>query len=919
MRTIMVELFDDGLSLSNDTLGRAGEKNVVQFSINFDALRDTGLATATLLYQPRNSPVLAMPSVDIPAAGRLISHVPDWAMAVFGITQVQLQLTGEGVETRSYVWDMRVERSLINYGDKPTPVQDWLQEVRDVIDDAASLTGFKVIDYFATYDELIAAITDPVPGAAYGVGTAAPYDVYVYGETSGWTNIGPIAVGGGGTGAGDGVIFVPSVSDDGTLSWGNNGDLPNPEPVNIKGADGFSPTISTEQVLGGYRLTIENPGGNYEQITIRNGTAPTVRVDEITGGNRVTITGANGPQSFDVMDGKDGAGGGAVDVDATLTVAGAAADAAVTGERLSQLSEEMAKQGKPRVFIDGVIPTTKDDVLAELTYEHGAERWHAYIEIKCQGSSSMSYPKKNFTVKLYEDAARSVKMKRKMFGWPVASNKYVLKANYIDHTHARNIVNARLWGEVVASRPDYDTLPEGLRNSPNNGAIDGYPIIVYTNGTYQGLYTWNIGKDPWMVGMDEDNPDHVFLCNEQNTNTTDSPSNFRALWDGNEFYWKVEIGEGCDAVTAAFNNLVNCAMNDDDAAFRANIAQYLDVQSAIDYYLHQYVICGLDGLGKNMPLIKYSPLLWRLTAYDMDATWLLWWTGGSFVQANYACPEQYQESRNLLFERIAAVYADEMLARYAFLRKNVYSYANIMSHFESVCGQIGKETYADDLVPYPNIPSADSNNIWQLRNAVRDRLAYCDTKLLGVDVTAVDYIESDGASWIDTGIKPDSDMIVECGIFNPAQEMNYENYFGTFGSDFSFGNTAGTPTNWVNVFINGTNFNGIYVPNAQYGAGYLPMAGIQRDISFDLSLAGVEWTSTETLWLFAKRNNSKSGPDVPGTFRLSYAKLTRKSTGEVLLDLLPAVDSGGIPGMYDSVSKKMLYNAGTGEFAVPTT
>lgn len=176
----------------------------------------------------------------------------------------------------------------------------------------------------------------------------------------------------------------------------------------------------------------------------------------------------------------------------------------VLSEAMGELSEEMA--GKPRVYIDGVIPTTKDDVLAELTYEHGTERWHAYVEIKCQGSSSMSYPKKNFTVKLYEDEARTIKMNRKMFGWPVTSNKFVLKANYIDHTHARNIVNARLWGEVVASRPDYDTLPEELRNSPNNGAIDGYPIIVYTNGTYKGLYTWNIGKDPWMVGMDEDNP-----------------------------------------------------------------------------------------------------------------------------------------------------------------------------------------------------------------------------------------------------------------------------------------------------------------------------------------------------------------------------------------------------------------------------
>lgn len=36
----------------------------------------------------------------------------------------------------------------------------------------------------------------------------------------------------------DGATFTPHVSDDGALSWTNNKYLPNPEPVNIKGADG---------------------------------------------------------------------------------------------------------------------------------------------------------------------------------------------------------------------------------------------------------------------------------------------------------------------------------------------------------------------------------------------------------------------------------------------------------------------------------------------------------------------------------------------------------------------------------------------------------------------------------------------------------------------------------------------------------
>jgi hypothetical protein len=65
----------------------------------------------------------------------------------------------------------------------------------------------------------------------------------------------------------------------------------------------------------------------------------------------------------------------------------------------------------PKVFINGTIPTTKDEVFAEMTYISKTLSFNAYIEIKCQGNSSMSYPKKNFTIKLFEDAEHTSKKK----------------------------------------------------------------------------------------------------------------------------------------------------------------------------------------------------------------------------------------------------------------------------------------------------------------------------------------------------------------------------------------------------------------------------------------------------------------------------------------------------------------------------
>lgn len=406
---------------------------------------------------------------------------------------------------------------------------------------------------------------------------------------------------------------------------------------------------------------------------------------------------------------------------------------------------EPADDDMPKVFLTGDEFTNmtkdKNEVSMEMDYVSKTDTFHAYILIKWQGNTSLNFAKKNFTVKLYSDEARGTKLKKAFRDWKYAKHKFVLKANWIDHTHARNIVCANLWNEVVASRSDYDTLPEELRNSPKNGAVDGFPVKLYVNGTYQGVYTWNIGKDDWQWGMDEDNTSHALLCVTHNTNGVfkDRPYNFRALWSGvdNEAF-EIEVGTNSDALKNGVNAMLSCIINNNGAAFKTSIGQYLDVQSAIDYYLHQYVICGLDGLAKNILLGSYNLTKWYLGAYDMDATFGLWYDGSKFVSTNYKCPEDYQEKFNLLFERLEENFWQEIQARYAELRKSAYSFANLCSSFERFTAKIGSELFAEDLEVFPGIPQGNTNNIKHLRVYIRDRLAYCDEQILnGVPGTGV--------------------------------------------------------------------------------------------------------------------------------------------------------------------------------------
>ena len=82
-------------------------------------------------------------------------------------------------------------------------------------------------------DALTSGIQAPQSGDAYGVGKTEPYDIYIWdGTTSSWVNNGRLQ----GAAGKNGTTFTPAVSQDGVLSWTNDGGLANPDEVSIKGA-----------------------------------------------------------------------------------------------------------------------------------------------------------------------------------------------------------------------------------------------------------------------------------------------------------------------------------------------------------------------------------------------------------------------------------------------------------------------------------------------------------------------------------------------------------------------------------------------------------------------------------------------------------------------------------------------------------
>lgn len=405
---------------------------------------------------------------------------------------------------------------------------------------------------------------------------------------------------------------------------------------------------------------------------------------------------------------------------------------AITGGNLKGL--EPATEDIPIIFFGKALPQTKDEAAMPFHYVSRSMTFSGYCKTKAQGNSSMEYPKKNQTAKLYYDKECTKKAKIDFRGWGKQS-KFCLKANWIDITHARNIVSARLWGDVVKSRGNYDEIPKLLRTSPNQGAVDGFPVKVYAAGVYQGRYTLNIPKDAWMANMNDGLDTHCILCGE--SAETGGSGHFRAAAkiDGSD--WSDEIHDVVpESIKTRWNEVISFVMNSNDSEFKTNLADYIDVPSLLDYYLFGIASCHFDGFGKNQLYMTYDGQRWYASAYDMDSTWGLHWTGQSFV------PKEEQtylsDTGNLLYWRLSQLFKAELKARWVELRSGALSESNVIARFEefiSICPPyIVEEDYATTTAggAFVGIPSATTNNIHQIRKYVVDRLAWSDMKM-GID------------------------------------------------------------------------------------------------------------------------------------------------------------------------------------------
>lgn len=401
----------------------------------------------------------------------------------------------------------------------------------------------------------------------------------------------------------------------------------------------------------------------------------------------------------------------------TLIVLMALAIAALAAREVKHqiYNYRLAHTDIPKLYFTGDISEMlekTDERQIAFKYVDDDNTYEGFAEIKIQGTSSIHYDKKNYTLKFFEDEALDNKLKIDM-GWG-PQNKYCMKANFIDRTHARNVVTAKLASKVQAK---YGLLTQ----APRNGLIDGFPVEIFDNGEFLGLYTFNIPKDAWQFGMDSDNPDHIVICGEG----WEAANLFKDMPDFET--WAVEVGEESDETLAKMNRLFDFVVNSSDEEFKANFGQYLNLDAALNYYIMADLAYMPDNMGKNMLIATYDGMEWYLSLYDLDTTWGTHYTGTKLYDYE---SEPLNLSVNNLFARMEKLFSKELAVRYFELRSELLTNEAIMAEFEAFKADIPDMTFEKERLRWSMHPNflkegllgADYDQIEAYLNAVSDRL-----------------------------------------------------------------------------------------------------------------------------------------------------------------------------------------------------
>ena len=409
--------------------------------------------------------------------------------------------------------------------------------------------------------------------------------------------------------------------------------------------------------------------------------------------------------------------------------------------------------------------------------------------LNAQGNSSMMFVKKNVAIDFCDDEWVGDDTPKIRIGEWVPQDSFHMKAYYTDFFRGVGAVSYKLYDQIVRTRGNmYDrpwkkalldmskigTTTKSLGNPyvddysllTDTGARcfpDGFPVAVYLNDKFYGVFSFQLKKHRDNYHMDKSTAEHVHLDGTINYNilwngaivwgTGDNgfevrnPKNLYAI-GGNKYDADIKQEEiaGEDEVNTwiaagqlpdgtaisskikknlqmtakvkkyilDFANTINTIKSaasiyeasskteEDLKSFKAVFEKYYDVENLIDYIIITDLIKDIDGFSKNWQWFTYDGIKWWVGLYDCDCTF-----GGNFEgnKISDVLNDHINASTDAPNGFIIKYYTKELNSRYKYLAdKGIVSADNIFFLLKDWTMRIGTDFFKEEYKKWDDSP-----------------------------------------------------------------------------------------------------------------------------------------------------------------------------------------------------------------------
>lgn len=297
--------------------------------------------------------------------------------------------------------------------------------------------------------------------------------------------------------------------------------------------------------------------------------------------------------------------------------------------------------------------------------------------ISAQGNSSMLFPKKNFKADFCEDEWLGEVTTSFSIGEWVKQDAFHFNAYYVDFLRGIGVVGYQLYDQIAlnSGRPWTRAL-DHIANPKKKARCypDGFPAVVYLNGSFYGIFAWQLKKHHKNMNMKKEEATHIHLDGKIGIDTFwglerlkwdlfevrnpkrlytmdgqpyDGDNPCELMDENSEFYLLATDDEATKADklrTALVKKSIEAlsgyfALVEDmrlgrkggpaasPGEIRSFIEKHFDVTSMIDYACFHFTVNNYDGFRNNWQWFTYDGEKWFVAPYDLDNTFGNWYSG----------------------------------------------------------------------------------------------------------------------------------------------------------------------------------------------------------------------------------------------------------------------------------------------------